>query len=106
MKCVRFDHEYFFSSVDPDERDRISKSVWKREPGGNRRRGDFSYGGKYGGCSHILQNSGAKAKEIWYNQGEQISGKEQEICIKTVCVRSYPLQTVRVCEGRMYGQKI
>lgn len=44
--------------------------------------GDFSYGGKYGGCSHILQNSGAKAKEIWYNQGEQISGKEQEICIK------------------------
>ena len=47
-----------------------------------RRRGDFSYGGKYGGCSHILQNSGAKAKEIWYNQGEQISGKEQEICIK------------------------
>ena len=54
----------------------------KREPGGNRRRGDFSYGGKYGGCSHILQNSGAKAKEIWYNQGEQISGKEQEICIK------------------------
>ena len=36
----------------------------------------------YGGCSHILQNSGAKAKEIWYNQGEQISGKEQEICIK------------------------
>lgn len=77
-----FDHEYFFSSVDPDERDRISKSVWKREPGGNRRRGDFSYGGKYGGCSHILQNSGAKAKEIWYNQGEQISGKEQGICIK------------------------
>lgn len=66
----------------PNERDRISKSVWKREPGGNRRRGDFSYGGKYGGCSHILQNSGAKAKEIWYNQGEQISGKEQEICIK------------------------
>ena len=60
----------------------IPKSVWKREPGGNRRRGDFSYGGKYGGCSHILQNSGAKAKEIWYNQGEQISGKEQEICIK------------------------
>lgn len=44
--------------------------------------GIFSYGGKYGGCSHILQNSGAKAKEIWYNQGEQISGKEQEICIK------------------------
>ena len=35
-----------------------------------------------GARSHILQNSGAKAKEIWYNQGEQISGKEQEICIK------------------------
>ena len=27
-----FDHEYFFSSVDPDERDRISKSVWSANP--------------------------------------------------------------------------
>ena len=50
MKCVTFlIMNISYSSVDPDERDRISKSVWKREPGGNRRRGDFSYGGKYGG---------------------------------------------------------
>ena len=77
-----FDHEYFFSSVDPDERDRISKSVWSA----NRRQivgaGILATVASTGGCSHILQNSGAKAKEIWYNQGEQISGKEQEICIK------------------------
>ena len=83
MKCVRFDHEYFFSSVDPDERDRISKSVWKREPAAIVGAGILATGGKYGGLAVIFcKIAEQRRKEIWYNQGEQISGKEQEICIK------------------------
>lgn len=39
----------------------------------------FSYGVASTGLqSYSYKNSGAKAKEIWYNQGEQISGKNRK----------------------------
>ena len=77
-----FDHEYFFSSVDPDERDRISKSVWKREPGGNRRRGDFSYGGKYGAAVIFCKIAEQRRKKSGIIKESRYTGKDRKSCIK------------------------